>query len=109
MATNTNIDLEGKRTPQTENVRGMDVNLAGVNGFFVPANKTQNITASDVTVYDPVIKAFRVGSTAGDVAVVDFEDNTVTIPNVQVGERIDGLYKQILATGTTATGITAFI
>ncbi len=48
----------------------------------------------------------RVG-TSGDVNVVDLHDNTVLIPNVQDGETLPFLVKQVLTASTTATGMVA--
>lgn len=54
------------------------------------------------------IKAFRVGTTAGDVKVITVGGNTVTIPSVQIGETISLQVTRIFATGTAATGLTGF-
>ena len=67
------------------------------------------ITPSDATVYNPPIMGFRVGGTAGDVAVVFADDeltDIVIIPSVQIGEKLPYCVKQIRSTGTSATGIT---
>lgn len=67
------------------------------------------ITPSDSTVYPVPIVGLRVGTTAGDVAVVYADDDladVVTIPNVQVGETIPGVFKKVMSTGTDAVGIT---
>lgn len=66
-----------------------------------------DITPSDVTVYDPPLTGIRVGTAAGDVAVVS-NGVTVTIPAVEVAETLPGSITQVLATGTTATGITGW-
>lgn len=57
-----------------------------------------------------VLRAFRVGTAAGDVAVVMIDGTTATIPAVQVGETIVGRFKYIqgAGSGTTATGITGW-
>jgi len=73
-----------------------------------PPSRLVAVTKSDATVYDPCLRAFRVGTTAGDVAVVDAAGNTVTIPGVQVGETVVAHVQKILSTGTTAAGITGF-
>lgn len=65
-----------------------------------------NVTPSD-TVANPGF-GFRVGTTAGDVAILTGAGRTLTIPAVQVGETIAVVFAKILATGTTATGVTAF-
>ena len=66
------------------------------------------ITASDTTIYSPMLRMIRVGTSAGDVAVVDNSSNSVTIPSVQVGEHIPGPFRQVLSTGTAATGLTGW-
>lgn len=71
--------------------------------------QTQTITKSDSTTYDPPLYALRVGTTAGDIAVVYRDGTTDTIPNVQVGETIPcGPIKKVMSTSTTAVGITGF-
>jgi len=70
-----------------------------------PADDTGIVTSQTKTV---VLRAFRVGTTAGDVAVVMINGDTATIPNVQVGEVVVGRFKFIQATATTAVGITGF-
>ena len=67
------------------------------------------ITASDTTIYSPPLRMIRVGTAAGDVAVVDSSSNSVTVPSVQVGERLQGPFRQVLSTGTVATGLTGWI
>lgn len=56
------------------------------------------------------IRAFRVGTTAGNV-VCRFADDSGdrTIPNVQIGELIQGVITHVRTTGTTAVGITGFV
>lgn len=80
------------------------------NDTYVNASpkKTVSVTPSDTTTYNPPLMGFRVGTAAGDVAVVDGYGNTVVIPSVQVGETIAGEYSKIRATSTTATGITGW-
>jgi len=70
--------------------------------------KTISITKNDATEYDPPLLGFRVGTTAGDVAVTDLYGNVVTIPSVQVGEKIAGGFTKIMSTNTTAVGITGW-
>lgn len=68
--------------------------------------QTIQITPGDSEEHN--IITFRVGTTAGDVAYVDGKGNTGVIPNVQIGERIDGVFRRIKSTGTTAEGITGW-
>lgn len=56
-----------------------------------------------------VVVGLRVGSTAGNVRVLDSLGNDTTIPGVQVGETIPGRFVKVFATGTTATGITGYL
>ncbi len=65
-----------------------------------------NVTKSD-SAANPGF-GFRVGTTAGDVAIITGAGRTITIPAVQVGETIAVVFSKILSTGTTAVGITAF-
>ena len=55
------------------------------------------------------IRAFRVGTAAGDVSITDRRGVTTVIPNVQIGETIVIFAWRINLTGTTAIGITGFI
>lgn len=73
-------------------------------------NKSPNVVAvtpSDVTVFSPPLIALRVGTASGPVAVKS-GGQTVIIPAVLLGETIYGSFNQVLATGTTATGITGY-
>ena len=54
-------------------------------------------------------RGLRVGGSAGNVTIIDGMGQTVTIPNVQVGEKIDVFVTHVLSNGTTATGITGLI
>lgn len=72
---------------------------------YIPENGF-TITPNDDTVIN--INAFRVGTTAGDVAVRTAAGQSIVIPNVQIGERIDLAIVKILSTNTTAVGITGF-
>lgn len=66
------------------------------------------VTASDVTEYSPSLRGLYVGST-GDVAIVFASGESVTLQNLAAGAiHPIAAIKQILATGTTATGIRAF-
>jgi hypothetical protein len=61
------------------------------------------ITPSDSTTLTLV--GFRVYTTAGNVAVQNSDGTTYTIPACQLYEQIPGRFTKILATGTTAVGI----
>lgn len=74
-----------------------------------PAVTFIDVTPSDGEELTYFARAFRVGTTAGDVEVVTFAGDTVVIPNVQIGETIVGTIKQIKAENTTAEGITVSI
>jgi len=55
------------------------------------------------------VRALRVGTTAGDISVVNGDGTTVVIPGVQVGELLlVGKISRVLASGTTATGINGY-
>lgn len=72
-----------------------------------PARHAELITASDVTVYDPPLKAIRAVG-AGTITFVDFDDASCAHP-VLDGERIDVFIKQVMATGTIGvTGIVGY-
>ena len=65
------------------------------------------ITASNVTEYNPPLKAINV-AVSGTVALV-FHDGTSAAPYLAAGILHPfGGVKQVLATGTAATGIMAF-
>ncbi len=64
------------------------------------------ITKSDATVYDPPLRWVDVLG-AGDVALVDARGVAKTI-TVTAGYSIKCVVKQILATGTTATGFLGY-
>jgi hypothetical protein len=70
-----------------------------------PARSCRVITASDVTVYDPPLKAIR-ATGAGTITIVDFNDVSTAHP-VLDGERIDVFIKKVMATGTS--GVTGII
>ena len=84
----------------------------GVNVFYSigdeRAREAVAITPHDSNDITPPIDAFRVGTTAGAIKVIDDIGNTVTIPGVQVGETIALRVTRIYSTDTTATGITGF-
>lgn len=70
-----------------------------------PARVCQVITASDVTVYDPPLKAIRAVG-AGTITFVDMSGGTTAHP-VLDGERVDVFIKQVKAAGTS--GVTGII
>lgn len=77
-----------------------------------PATNIVDITPSDVTVYDPVLRGFTVGE-AGNVTVLTYDDfitgnNTPkTIPCAVGADKPINVVK-IFASGTTATNIVAY-
>jgi hypothetical protein len=71
------------------------------------ANTFYSITPSDVTEYTN-IRSIRVGS-GGNIAFVNSQDETVSFVNCYDGEEIPIKPKQILATGTTASNIVAYV
>lgn len=62
------------------------------------------VTPDDDTVYSPPIVGLRVGTTAGDIAVMS-AGQLVVITGVQIGETVPGTFNKVMATGTTAAGI----
>jgi hypothetical protein len=81
---------------------------ASVDPLSGPAEDYIQVTKSDSTVFDPPLKAFRVG-TAGDVAVTTLKGNDRVIPKVLAGETISLQVTKIKSTGTTASDIGGFI
>lgn len=73
-----------------------------------PKPHIRNITPHDDDDLASTAHAFRVGTTAGDVEVIDEDGVTTIIPNVQIGEMIPGRITRIKDTNTTAVGITIF-
>ena len=59
----------------------------------------------DTNALSQVIRAFRVGTTAGDVKVVTYNGTTHTCRDVQRGEQVNCAITQVFATGTEAGGI----
>ncbi len=75
---------------------------------FQTAKTYAAITASDVTVYDPPIKAIYVGG-AGDVTVVggDGSGSSVTFSAPIAGGWLSVQATKVMATGTGATSLVA--
>ncbi|WP_159728363.1 hypothetical protein [Methylosinus sp. Ce-a6] len=65
-----------------------------------------NVTLSDSATQNA--NFFRVG-TAGNVAVQTADGTTLTIPSLAAGEYVFLAVQKFLATGTTASGLTAFV
>ena len=63
---------------------------------------------ADGTMYDPPLRALRIGTAGTTLKVTDLQDNDVTIPDVKAGEVIHAYIKQVFATGTNATGMTGY-
>ena len=86
---------------------GFDIDSPPNHAFAVTPHNTNQLNNPN-TCDDVYIRAFRVGTTAGPVKVTTRGGDVVTIPNVQIGETIVGLFKIIWATGITADGIRGF-
>lgn len=71
----------------------------------VAAYKIVSVTPSDATTI-PVTRSLWIGVT-GNVAVIDADGNTVTIPNVPVGV-LPVQVQKVMSTNTTASSILAF-
>ena len=68
-----------------------------------PGFDSLDVTASNTTTYDPPLRSLYVTG-AGDVAFVTLRGNTVTW-TVPANFVIPVVMRQVLATGTTATGL----
>lgn len=68
-----------------------------------PYSRTQNITKSDSTVYNPPLDAF-ISGTAANVAITDVHGNVVTIP-CAAGVVMPIAATKIMSTNTTGTPI----
>lgn len=86
---------------------GFDVDSPPNHAFAVTPHDTNQLS-NPTTGEEIYIRAFRVGTTAGPVKVTTRGGDVVTIPNVQIGETIVGLFKIVWSAGTTADGITGF-
>ena len=84
---------------------GFDIDSPPNHAFAVTPHDTNQLSNNGEDVF---IRAFRVGTTAGDVKVTTRGGEEVTIPGVQIGETVVGFFKIIWSTGTTAAGITGF-
>lgn len=73
-------------------------------GATVPAYRITNVTPSDQYEFVEPTRAIWVG-TGGNLAVVTWGNDRVTITNVQDGSLLPLSVKQILSAGTTASGI----
>jgi len=69
---------------------------------YAPFEDLIQITASDVTVYDPPLRGCIV-EVAGDLAINPIKSVANVTITVIVGQLIPVIMTQILATGTTAT------
>jgi hypothetical protein len=68
-----------------------------------PARKLVAVTKSDVTTYDPPLRALWVGG-AGNVAVIAADDaDAVTITEVAAGTLLPIACSKVMSTNTTAT------
>lgn len=83
--------------------QGLDNSLSSLKRSYP---NTLEITKSDSTIYAPVLQALYIGG-AGDVEVVDRNGTQSTITSVG-GQTVFGEFKQILSTGTDATGLVGF-
>lgn len=74
-----------------------------------PATRLRAVTPSDTLDLDFIPKALYIG-TGGNISIIALEDSVaVTISNVAAGSILPIRAKFVRATGTTASGIVAFI
>jgi hypothetical protein len=64
-----------------------------------------DVTADDDTDLPYMGRTFRCATTGGDVAVMQLDGSTMIHKSLEAGQQVNGLFKRLLATGTTATGI----
>ena len=73
-----------------------------------PPDHWVDVNPSDVTEFTYLTRALR-PATAGNIAVEALNESgayaAVTIPSVAAGETVVGVFRKVLATGTTCTGI----
>ncbi len=69
---------------------------------YAPFEDLIQITASDVTTYDPPLRGCIV-EVAGDLAVTPIKSAASVVITVLAGQLIPVMIDQVLATGTTAT------
>jgi hypothetical protein len=82
-----------------------DTNRPGLNS---PADYIEDVTPHDVNELTRVSRMLRVSGAAGDIAIKTRAGATKIIKAAQLYEQIAVRAKQVLATGTTATGIQSF-
>lgn len=80
--------------------------FSGSNEVTGPAAHLEAITPNDAADLTFATRAIWVG-TAGDVKVTTVGGETVTIPNVPSGTRLDVRVARVWATGTDATDLVA--
>lgn len=74
-----------------------------------PATRLRAVTPSDTLDLDFIPKALYIG-TGGSISIIALEDSApITLTNVVAGTFIPVRAKFVRATGTTASGIVAFI
>lgn len=67
-----------------------------------------DITPSDTVVFDPPLYGIRCNGAGGNLAFIDGYGAKHTAWVIATGETISVVVKQILASGTTATGLSSF-
>lgn len=76
-------------------------------GATVPAYSIKAVIVSDQFVFDQPMRAIWVG-TGGNLAVITWAGDRVTIVGVQDGTLLPLTVRQVLSTGTTASSIQAW-
>lgn len=82
----------------------MSVNVP--TNLNAPINGGYAITPNDTTILSPMTRQIQ-ATTAGNIAIVFADATTLTVP-FAAGEVRSMRAQQVLATGTTATGILGF-
>lgn len=77
------------------------------NGIHDPFPGVISVTPSDTEELPQVIRGLMVGE-AGNVAVTMLDGSEATLPALQPGVQYVGMFRQVHATSTTATGIIGF-